>query len=286
MEMWFSDIHTDGVKLSIRIEEQLFSAQSEVQRIDVLESKDFGRILVVDGALMLTERDEFIYHEMITHVPMAVHPDVKEVLVVGGGDGGVVRELIKYDDIEKIDVVEPDPLLVEVCRKYLPQTAYKLDDSRVSIYYADGLKFVRSCNDQYDLIIVDSTDPFGPGEGLFTREFYGNCYKALHDDGIMVNQHESPFYNEDAIACQRAHKRIVESFPISRVYQAHIPTYPSGHWLFGFASKKYHPLKDLDDKRWNARGLSCGYYTTMLHKGAFYVPAYVEELLKDVEHEY
>ena len=152
------------------------------------------------------------------------------------------------------------------------------------LYYEDGLKFIRTRENCYDLIIVDSTDPFGPGEGLFTREFYGNCYKALREDGIMVNQHESPFYEEDAIACQRAHKRIVESFPISRVYQAHIPTYPSGHWLFGFASKKYHPLKDLNAAGWDARGLQCRYYTTTLHKGAFYIPAYVEELLRDVEH--
>lgn len=286
MEFWFSERHTPNVKLSIRVDRQLFSGQSELQRIDVFDSPEFGRFLVLDGYMMLTEKDEFIYHEMITHVPLAVHPHVKDVLVIGAGDGGVIRELTRYPEIERIDMVEIDPMVVEVCREYLPQTSYKLDDPRVSVHYADGLKFVRSCNDQYDLIIVDSTDPFGPGEGLFTREFYGNCYKALHDDGIMVNQHESPFYNEDAIACQRAHKRIVESFPISRVYQAHIPTYPSGHWLFGFASKKYHPLKDLDETRWNARGLSCGYYTTMLHKGAFYVPAYVEELLKDVEHEY
>ena len=158
-----------------------------------------------------------------------------------------------------------------------------MGDPRVNIYIQDGLKFIRRKKDEYDLIIVDSTDPFGPGEGLFTREFYGSCYKALREDGIMVNQHESPFYPEDAAACQRAHKRIVESFPISRVYQAHIPTYPSGHWLFGFASKKYHPLKDLQEVAWNMRGLSCKYYTTMLHKGAFYLPAYVEELLKDVE---
>ena len=286
MDFWFSEKHTPNVKLSIRVDRQLFSGQSEHQRIDVFDSPEFGRFLVLDGYMMLTEKDEFIYHEMITHVPLAVHPHVKNALVIGAGDGGVIRELTRYPEIERIDMVEIDPMVVEVCRKYLPQTSYKLDDPRVSIHYADGLKFVRNCDDQYDLVIVDSTDPFGPGEGLFTREFYGNCYKALHDDVIMVNQHESPFYNEDAVACQRAHKRIVESFPISRVYQAHIPTYPSGHWLFGFASKKYHPLKDLDEKRWNARRLSCGYYTTTLHKGAFYVPAYVEELLKDVEHEY
>jgi spermidine synthase len=135
----------------------------------------------------------------------------------------------------------------------------------------------------YDLIIVDSTDPFGPGEGLFTMEFYGNCEKALHEDGIMVNQHESPFYDEDAYAMQRAHKRIVNSFDVCRVYQAHIPTYPSGHWLFGFATKKYHPLRDFNPERWESLGIETKYYTTNLHKGAFYVPAYVEKLLSDVE---
>ena len=283
MQLWFSEMQTPNVKFSIRVERQLYSGQSEFQRIDVFESPEFGRFLTLDGYMMLTERDEFIYHEMITHVPLAVHPKVKRVLVIGAGDGGVIRELVRYPEIEDIDLVEIDELVVEVCRKYLPQTACRLDDPRVHIHYEDGLKYIRSCEDEYDLILVDSTDPFGPGEGLFTREFYGNCFKALKDDGIMINQHESPFYAEDAAACQSMHKLIVESFPISKIYQAHIPTYPSGHWLFGFASKKYHPLKDLDETRWNLRGLSCKYYTTTLHKGAFYIPAYVERLLKDVE---
>ncbi|HIT08838.1 MAG TPA: polyamine aminopropyltransferase [Candidatus Merdivicinus faecavium] len=285
MEFWFSELHTPNVKLSIRVDRQLYSGHSEFQRIDVFDSPEFGRFLALDGYMMLTEKDEFIYHEMIVHVPMAVHPHVRRVLVIGAGDGGVIRELCRYDDIEQIDMVEIDPQVVEVCREYLPQTACSLDDPRVKIYYEDGLRFIRRCEDLYDLIIVDSTDPFGPGEGLFTREFYGNCFKALREDGIMVNQHESPFYDQDAIAMQRAHQRIVESFPFSRVYQAHIPTYPSGHWLFGFSTKKYHPLRDLDEKRWNARGIKCRYYTTTLHKGAFYVPAYVEALLRDVEPE-
>lgn len=283
MQLWFSEMQTPNVKFSIRVNRQLYSGKSEFQRIDVFQSPEFGRFLTLDGYMMLTEKDEFIYHEMITHIPMAVHPNVKKVLVIGAGDGGVVRELVRYPEIEQIDLVEIDELVVEVCKKYLPKTACRLDDERVTIYYEDGLRFIRSCEDKYDLIIVDSTDPFGPGEGLFTKEFYGNCYKALHEDGIMINQHESPFYEEDAAACQKAHKQIVQSFPISRIYQAHIPTYPSGHWLFGFASKKYHPLKDLQEARWNLRGLSCNYYTTTLHKGAFYLPSYVEELLKDVE---
>lgn len=286
MEFWFSEEHSPNVKFTIRVDRQLYSGKSEYQRIDVFESPEFGRFLTLDGFMMLTEKDEFIYHEMITHVPMAVHPRVRDVLVIGAGDGGVVRELTRYSDIEHIDMVEIDPLVVEVCKKYLPQTACRLDDRRVNIHYEDGLKYVRSRKDAYDLIIVDSTDPFGPGEGLFTREFYGNCHEALREDGILINQHESPFYPQDAAACQRAHKNIVESFPISKVYQAHIPTYPSGHWLFGFASKKYHPLRDLDETRWNLRGLGCRYYTTMLHKGAFYIPAYVEEMLRDVEPKY
>jgi len=283
MEFWYTEKHTENVKMSIRVDRQLYSEKSKYQRIDVFESKEFGRFLTLDGYMMLTEKDEFIYHEMITHVPMAVHPEVKKVLVIGAGDGGVVRELTKYPSVRHIDLVEIDERVVAVCKEYLKQTACGFEDDRLSIHYQDGLKFVRKCTEEYDLIIVDSTDPFGPGESLFTKEFYGNCYKALKEDGIMVNQHESPFYEGDAVAMKRAHKRIVESFEISRVYQAHIPTYPSGHWLFGFASKKYHPIHDLDSDRWKALGLKTRYYNTNLHKGSFYLPNYVEELLKHVE---
>lgn len=283
MELWFSEAHTPDVKLSIKVDKQLYSGQSDFQRIDVFESKEFGRFLTLDGYMMLTEKDEFIYHEMITHVPMAVHPSAKKILVIGAGDGGVIRELTRYGNVECIDMVEIDSLVVDVCKKYLPGTACRFDDERVHLYFEDGLRFVRSKEQEYDIIIVDSTDPFGPGEGLFTKEFYGNCYKALKEDGIMVNQHESPFYESDAEACLRAHKRIVESFPISRVYQAHIPTYPSGHWLFGFASKKYHPVHDFDGVAWKMLGLQTKYYTPKLHVGAFALPAYVENLLREVE---
>lgn len=283
MELWFTEKHTEHVKFSIQVDRQLYSSQSEFQRIDIFSSKEFGRFLTLDGYMMLTEKDEFIYHEMMVHVPMAVHPKVRSVLVIGGGDGGTARELIRYLAIEQIDVVEIDEEVVSACRQHLPQTACGFDDKRVRLYYEDGLKYVRRCEDAYDLILVDSTDPFGPGEGLFTKEFYGNCCKALKADGIMVNQHESPFYPNDAVAMQRAHKRIVDSFPISKVYQAHIPTYPSGHWLFGFASKRYHPLADQDAARWKALGIQTRYYNEQLHKGAFALPNYVEEMLEKVE---
>ena len=188
MDLWFSEFHAPDVKLSIRVDKHIFSQHSDVQRIDVFESKEFGRILTLDGQIMLTERDEFIYAEMITHVPMAVHKNAKDILVIGAGDGGVIRELTRYDRVQHIDLVEMDPLVVEVCRKFLPENAYRFDDERVSLYHENVLKFLRKCENQYDLIIVDSNDPFGAGESLFTKEFYGNCYKALREHGIMVNQ--------------------------------------------------------------------------------------------------
>ncbi|NLV34749.1 MAG: polyamine aminopropyltransferase [Clostridiaceae bacterium] len=283
MEFWYSEKHTENVYLSIKVDKQLYSSTSRFQRIDVFESLEFGRFLALDGFMMLTEKDEFIYHEMITHVPMAVNPNIKTVLVIGAGDGGVLRELTKYPSIDRIDVAEIDEEVVRVCKQFLPKTACGFEDRRVNMYYQDGMKFIRRHTGEYDLIIVDSTDPFGPGEGLFTKEFYGNCYNALKEDGIMVNQHESPFYEEDAAAMKRAHKRIYDSFPISKVFQAFIPTYPSGHWLFGFASKKYHPVHDANEKRWELFGIKTRYYNSNLHKGAFYLPNYVEEMLKNVE---
>lgn len=282
MELWFTEKHTPNVEFSIKVEKQIVSQKSRYQEIDIFETKEFGRILTLDGYLMLTEKDEFIYHEMITHVPMAVNPNIKDILVIGAGDGGTIRELTKYNTIRHIDMVEIDAEVVQVCREHLPQTACKLEDERLQIYYEDGLRFVRKHSAEYDLIIVDSTDPFGPGEGLFTREFYGNCYKALKEDGILINQHESPFYGEDAKSMKRAHKNISAVFPVSTVYQMHIPTYPSGHWLFGFASKNFHPVEDLKAEEWEQLGLKTKYYNTQLHKGAFAIPNYVKELLEDV----
>ena len=281
MELWYTENHTDNVKFSIRVDKHLKSAESEYQRIDIFESKEFGKILTLDGYLMVTEKDEYIYHEMITHIPMAVNPDIKNILVIGAGDGGTVRELTRYNRVEYIDMVEIDEMVVEICREYLPQTASRLSDPRVHIFYQDGLRFVRSKENEYDLIIVDSTDPFGVGEGLFTKEFYGNCYKALKDDGILVNQHESTFYASYSNSMKRAHSRIKSTFPIALVYQAHIPTYPSGHWLFGFASKKYDPRSDLKSEWWNSLGIKTKYYNTILHTGCFAIPNNVRDQLRE-----
>ncbi|SFL07235.1 spermidine synthase [Lachnospiraceae bacterium KH1T2] len=286
MQFWFEEFHTRNTKMGIRVDEQLFSGKSEYQQIDVFKSPEFGRFLCSNGSVVFSEADEFVYDEMIVHVPMAVHPGVKRVLVIGGGDGGVARELSYYKEIEKIDVVEEDKLFVDVCKDWFPDNSVGLEDPRVEIYYENGLRFLRSHRDCYDLIINDCTDPLGHTAGMFTKEFYGNCYRALHEDGIMVYQHGSPFYDEDEESCRAMHRKAYRSFPINRVYQAHIPTCPAGYWLFGFASKKYHPLKDFNEARWNERNIKTWYYTTNLHMGAFMLPKYVEDLLLEEENRY
>ena len=278
-ELWYTDQHTDDVRFSMKATVQVASKKSAVQQIDILDTPAYGRILVLDGGLMITEKDEFIYHEMITHVPMAVNPNIRNVLVIGGGDGGTVRELVKYKTIESIDLVEVDKDVVLLSKKFLPFSSSQLKDRRVGVWFEEGLRYVRGKMAEFDLIIVDSSDPYGPAEGLFTREFYGTCFKALRDDGILINQHESPFYAAHQRSVREAHRHIAVEFPVSTVYQCHIPSYPSGHWLFGFASKKYHPIEDLDDRRWNALDIKTRYYNTDLHRGAFALPNYVKDLL-------
>ncbi|MTI46409.1 MAG: polyamine aminopropyltransferase [Firmicutes bacterium] len=281
MELWYTEMHTENAKLSMKIKEQLFSEESEFQKVDVFETYEFGRLLTIDGLVMVTEKDEFVYHDMIVHVAMATNPDIKKALVIGGGDGGTARELTRYNSIEKIDMVEIDELVVRASKEYLPFTAGKLDDPRVNLFFEDGVKFVEDKKGEYDLVIVDSTDPIGPGEGLFSTEFYQNCYDALTENGILINQKESPYYARDAKEMIRADQKIKKLFPIAMTYKYHIPTYPSGLWLFGFASKGLHPIEDLDADKWNGLGLKTKYYNTDLHVGSFALPNYVKEMIEN-----
>ncbi len=284
LDLWYNEDHQEDVKLSIHVTSHLYSEKSPFQQIDFFESRTFGRFFSLDGFMMLTEKDEFIYHDMITHVAMAVNPDIKRVLIIGGGDGGTAREVLRYKDVTHVDLVEIDERVVRLCQQYLPQTASVFDtDPRLNLHFEDGVNFVHKASEgSYDLILVDSTDPIGPGEGLFTYDFYRDCSHALTREGILINQHESPYYESDAYEMLRSHKKLKAIFPIAKVYQFHMPTYPSGHWLFGFASKKYHPIKDLNAKRWEALNIYTKYYNTKLHVGAFMLPTYVKEGLKNV----
>lgn len=279
MELWYTDQHTKDVRFSMKSKRQLASHQSEIQRIDILETYEYGRILVLDGELMITEKDEFIYHEMIVHVPMSVIRDPKRALVIGGGDGGAVRELVRHRCLEKVDLVEIDGEVIEASKRFFPSVASGLGDPRVTVHIEDGIRFVAETGDTYDLIIIDSTDPFtGPGEGLFTEKFYRDCDRILNKGGILVNQHESPYYEENASVVREMHGKMKRVFPICTVYQAYIPTYPSGHWLFGFASKDVSPSGDAVPGRMD--GIETGYFNEEVRAASFALPNYVKELLE------
>ncbi|BEP29978.1 polyamine aminopropyltransferase [Helicovermis profundi] len=283
MELWYTEEHTENARFSIKVDKHLFSEQSDFQRVDVFESYEFGKMLTLDGLMMVNEKDEFVYHDMIVHVPLASNPNIKNVLVIGGGDGGTVRELVRYNRIEHIDMVEIDKMVVDVSLKYLPITSSALSDKRVDLHYKDGIEFIKTKENEYDLILVDSTDPIGPGEGLFTTEFYNNCYKALTEDGILVNQSESPYYDRDIREFKRSYKKIHSTFPVSKIYQFHMPTYPSGHWLFGFASKGIDPVENEKINEWNKLGLKTKYYNTDIHRGAFMLPNFVKDMMNENE---
>lgn len=282
VNLWFSEYHADDVRFSIKVE-PLWSEETKFQRIDFFKSATFGTFFTLDGYLMLTEKDEFIYHEMISHPAFATNPRIQKVLIIGGGDGGTAREVARYPTVERIDLVEIDERVVRLCQQFLPCTASVFaSEPRLKLHFTDGVAFVQKAPAAaYDLILVDSTDPVGPGEGLFTLEFYRNCYRALKPDGILINQHESPYYPQDAREMKRAHQKIKAVFPIAKVYQFFMPTYPSGHWLFGFAAKTLDPVADFKPRLWQQFNLQTRYYNTDLHPAAFALPTYVRELLTE-----
>ena len=284
VDLWFSEYHTEDVRFSIKVK-PLWSEQTKFQRIDFFKNPTFGTFFTLDGFLMMTEKDEFIYHEMISHPAFATNPEIQKVLIIGGGDGGTTREVARYPTVQQIDQVEIDERVVRLCQQYLPQTASVFgNEPRLKLYFGDGVEFIKNAPEgTYDLILVDSTDPVGPGEGLFTLEFYRDCYRALTPNGILINQHESPYYPGDAREMKRAHQKLKAIFPIAKVYQFFMPTYPSGHWLFGFATKTLDPVADFKPELWQQFKLKTRYYNTAIHTASFVLPTYVREMLDEAE---
>lgn len=275
MELWYTEKQTDNLGITCKISQTLHTEKSEFQDIAVIDTLQYGRMLTLDGLVMTTIKDEFVYHEMITHVALNTHPSPKRVLVVGGGDGGAIREIIKHPAVEKATLVEIDGRVIEVSKQYLPEIACALENPKVEVLVEDGIKHLADMANTYDVICIDSTDPIGPAVGLFHSDFYKSVHRALKEDGIMVAQTESPFLNGELIS--RVFKDISAIFPITRLYCASIPTYPSGMWSFTMGSKKHDPLKveEAQIQKYPTR-----YYTPQLHKGCFAIPHFVEELLK------
>lgn len=278
MESWFTERQTEHLQLSLRVRQTLREEQTPFQRLGVFETYQYGRMLVLDGAIQTTQEDEFIYHEMITHVPLTTHPSPRQVLVVGGGDGGTVREALKHSEVERVRLVEIDERVVAVARSFLPGLSGALDDPRVEVIIADGVEHVQGARGVYDVIVVDSTDPVGPGVKLFQPEFYRGVRDALAPEGLFVAQTKSPHLDRPFI--RQVLGAIRPLFPITLLYTAAIPTYPSGLWSFAIGSKAHHPLA-FDEKR--GERLETRYYTPEIHRAAFVLPRQIRQELQSVE---
>lgn len=272
MELWVTERQTRDLSLSIRVSQVIFFKDSDYQSILIVDTHEFGRALLLNDRFQMTERDEFIYHEMITHVPMHSHPAPSKVLIIGGGDGGTAREVLKYK-VELVEVVEIDMDVIEASKRYLPSLSIGFLDDRCKVIIADGYKYIRELKDSYDIIVVDSTDPVGHAENLFREDFYKAVYESLKIEGLFVSQTESPFFNLDLII--DINKILSKIFPIVYLYLAPIPSYPSGLWSFTIASKKYDPLFPLKKEVLVTR-----YYTREIHKASFVLPRFLEDAIR------
>ncbi|MGI6647917.1 MAG: polyamine aminopropyltransferase [Bacillota bacterium] len=276
MDMWFTEKQTPNVGITCKIKNTLIVEQTPYQHLAIIDTEQFGRMLVLDGMVQTTIVDEFVYHEMITTVGLNTHPNPRRVLIIGGGDGGTLREVVKHPKVEKATMVEIDARVVEASKLYLPEISSALHGNpRAEVLIEDGIRYVKENKNTFDMIIVDSTEPVGPAVGLFSAEFYQSIFEALKDDGLFVAQTESPFFNADLI--RRVYRDIASIYPITKLFLAYVPTYPSGMWSFTMGSKKYDPEAIVEE---NCPDLQSRYYTPAVHKAAFKLPQFVQNLVK------
>ena len=275
---YYHEITPEGFGLVIKSKNILFSDKSPFQKVEVFESDSIlGKVLTLDDLMMVTEGDEFHYHEMISHIPMMQHPCPKNVLVIGGGDGGTVREVLKHKTVEKVVLCEIDKMVIDVSKKYFPTVACELDNPKVEIKVEDAIEFIKDKKEEYDIILIDSTDPMGPGEGLFTDEFYTNIKNSLKKGGIMVAQSESPIAQQDSV--KKMYEQLHRVFPIVATYTSNMPTYPGGYWAWAFCSVESKPLEFYDEERANEIIPTCKMYNKEYHYARFALPNYLKKLV-------
>ena len=266
---------------SFRVDEVLFEHKSELQHLLIFQNELFGRVMALDGIVQTTEKDEFIYHEMLTHVPLIAHGNARRVLIIGGGDGGILREVCRHPGVEHITQVEIDQAVIDLAKEYLPaHSAGAYDDPRANIVIGDGFDYVQTTSERFDVIISDSTDPLGPGEVLFSKDFYAGCQRSLNPGGILVTQNGVPFMQTGELSNTAA--RLSRLFKDSTFYGAAVPTYIGGLMAFAWASDD-PALRQVDlqtlRQRWLASGIQSRYYTTEMHQAAFALPRYLLDLL-------
>ncbi|MDX8045040.1 spermidine synthase [Gracilibacillus sp. S3-1-1] len=273
MGLWFTEKQTEDFGITMKVNKTHHTEQTEFQKLDMVETAEWGNMLLLDDMVMTTEKDEFVYHEMMAHVPLFTHPNPEAVLVVGGGDGGVIREILKHPSVKKAVLVDIDGKVIEYSKKYLPSIAGKLEDPRVEVRVADGFMHIAESENAYDVIMVDSTEPVGPAVNLFTKGFYAGIQEALKEDGVFVAQTDNPWFKADLI--RQVYKDVQEIFPVTRLYTANIPTYPSGLWTFTIGSKKHDPLAVQENRFFD---IDTKYYTKELHQASFVLPKFVQDL--------
>ena len=272
-KLWLTEDERDNLKISYRIKSILFQETTPLQHVMVLDSVDFGPMLVLDGVVQTTSMDGHIYNEMIAHVPLTLHPHPRKVLIIGGGDCGAAKEVAKYDTVERIDLVEIDEAVVRASKLYMPEVSGKLSDPRVAYHYTDGVAFAKKVKGEYDVIIVDSSDPVGPAQQLFEPGFYKSLHTALNEGGLMVCQSQSPIFHQDVML--QTYQRIGEVFPYRNVYTAVVPTYPGGLWSFTIGSKQ--PLTEPERIRFSHKAR---YANEEVLRQCFALPAFIRELLE------
>ena len=277
--VWFTELHLGHSGITVKVKRLIESTTSKFQRIDVLDTYDFGRMLVLYGSIMVADNDLSSYNEMITHVPLFTHPNPEKVLIIGGGDGGALTNVMKHPEVKKATMCEIDRKVVEISRKYFPKLTKGLDDNRARVVYENGKKFLNKTKEKFDIILLDLSDPIGPAAELFQKKFHKKVYRRLNRDGIMVAQSESPYYNERTVIQMFANLK--EIFPIVKMYTAYVPIYPSCYWSFALCSKKYHPIVDFDIDRHKKLKLKNNYYNIDVHIGAFALPEFVKKLIGD-----
>jgi len=273
--IWFTELETPGLVLGLKLKKVIHQEKTSYQSLAIVETEVYGKALILDETVQTTLGDEYFYHEMIVHVPLHTHPFPQRILVIGGGDGGSIREVVKYPQVKEAVLVEIDERVVVNALEHLPELSSGLKDPRVKIVFADGISYVAEQEEAFDVIIVDSTDPIGPAAGLFSPEFYRNVFKALAPEGIFVSQTGSPLFAQELL--KKIHKELRTIFPITRLYLTTVPTYPGGWWSFTLGSKKHDPLEvNHGQSRVPTR-----FYTPAIHRGAFNLPPFIKEFLNE-----
>jgi spermidine synthase len=281
MPLQYNEYYNEQTGLTIGLKKLLFSKKSEYQMVEVYETDTWGNLMTIDGMVMLSERDEFVYHEMLTHVGMFTHPNPERVLIIGGGDGGTAREVMKHPSVHQVDMVEIDKTVVDASKEFLPDVG-DFDNPKLNVLYEDGIAFIKNVTNPYDVIIIDGSDPVGPAEGLFEKDFYELCHKALADDGVLTAQTESPWVKSYHPSMKKVFHAIDDLFPVSKMYLSFIPLYPAGMWSMACASKSDDPLSQdvferIQDGIDHIKPLK--YYNAELHRGSFALPNFVSDVI-------